>query len=678
MTTPTWITPSGNLGCAVLGTYFSRQLRADAAVTFQLASGSLPPGVYLNANNGTVYGLPTVVAYTSSQPIYTYNFSVTAVGVDASTVTRAFSFDVVAGGMYPPELTGQSRPVRFGTTNIRYQISVGEVDSGTGTVWRRRFGQLPPNSTVTSTGLIDITIDRVMLPFERQQFILPNAPTLDSLSQSAWDSWLRRFLSSPKLEDYQFVLELGPDSGPVQRAHTFRVIFLRVPVSVNFDIANYDIDWFDQSADPDSWFVINQAYLNLDPNQYYYIIVDSTHEILTWQNNSDLGYVENGSVSEKSVVATVNSNKVLDYKLKPFYFSRLPQGVRLQSDGLIAGRYSFRCYEDDSVHLPVGNLYNFTVRASTPGNWSYSEKTFSLEVRRVNLKPSDNIWIRHFAPIRERDFFLKLINDQDVIPDSVVYRQSDPWWGRAKHMRFLFAPGVNHSSLANYETVLSSNHYARSLLFDQLRTAVCVDQDLNVKYEVVYLTVYDELLGRNPVTGKPQGEPDTIDLRPYIENYHIRDGQTYYTLKPNGLENMRNRLRNYVGWYNSGLVPSWMASVQPIAGQPGLFRAPIGYIPAVVLVYCQPGTSQTVAYNLRDQEFNWFRFEFDRYQLEDRLSVNYDFSGNVYFLGNTTTFDSATTVFDANSTRVVDRQDSYADPEVGDKYLKYPSVGAIN
>ena len=69
-----------------------------------------------------------------------------------------------------------------------------------------------------------------------------------------------------------------------------------------------------------------------------------------------------------------------------------------------------------------------------------------------------------------------------------------------------------------------------------------------------------------------------------------------------------------------------------------------------------------------------FRSEFDRYQLENRLSQYYDTVSNTYQAAVTTTIDSANTVFDANSTRFVENYDGYADPEQHDKYLKFPNT----
>lgn len=703
MTTPVWITPPGNLGCVELNAYVSKKVTAENAVTYAITSGTLPTGMGFATSSGTFYGVPVLGNYSTSQSIYNFSFTVTATGSDASTSARTFNFSVVGGcGMYLPETAVLSSSIRFGSlladmpfdcdpwdqslfdqtdapisrTDIRYQITVGEVDSGNNIIWRIGQGQIPPNSTFSNLGLLSINTDRAFLPFGREQFIKSDAPNLPSLSEASWFTWLRRYLSQAQQEDYQWTIELSDGVGPILRSHTMRVVYLRIPSSIYFDMSNWDTDLYDQTVAADNWFEINRPYLNIDSNQYYYLIIDSTHEQLSWVTEPNLGIVENGSVSEQAVAAT--GNRPISYKLKPFSLSRLPQGIMLRADGLISGRYSFKCYEDDPVNLPVNNIYNFSVRASTACDWSFTERSFSLQVRRFNLRPSDILWIRHFSSVAERRELNRLLDDQDMFPDHLIYRITDPWWGKQRYMRFIAAPGVNIRTPATYQTALEYNHYFKTHLFDQLRTAVAVDQDLKVRYEVVYLTIQDDLLGRDPVTGLPKPEPNTIDLRPYIINYYIANGQTYYTLRPNALENMRERIRSFIGYYNPGLVPAWMSSVQPIPGEPGLFTAPIGFMPAIVLAYCRPGGASTIAYNLRNVKFNWFRFEYERYQLENRLSKNYNADTNLWVPAQLTEFDSNTCVFDSGTTSIIENQDSYADPEVGDKYLKFPMVGAIN
>jgi len=224
---------------------------------------------------------------------------------------------------------------------------------------------------------------------------------------------------------------------------------------------------------------------------------------------------------------------------------------------------------------------------------------------------------------------------------------------------------------------LKTNHYNKKLLFGDIKTAVSLDSNLNTVYEVVYLEVLDGLLGNDPVTGMPKSEPDTLNLKNKISNYYLRDDQEFYILEPNGLENMKHKIYEHVGFYNSGLLPAWMSSIQPNPEKPGHFKYPLGNISAIVLAYTIPGASTLIAYRLQQQkiEFNKVRFEFDRYQLDNYLSTNYDISNEIFFPSNTTSFDDATTTFDQNSTTMVSNVDRYTIPGIHDKYLKFPKLG---
>lgn len=576
--------------------------------------------------------------------------------------------------LYGPFLTDsfdQTNVVRY-NNRYEYQIKSGIVDSASGTIWRLKSGSLPPNSTLSSTGLITVNFSTNMLPFTREQFVNAGAPAIPSLSQAAWDVWLKSFLASRQPQDYEFVLELSDTVNPVQLGHTFRIIHLRPPVSVKFDMSDYDRGLFDQTALGTSWFTQNQNYITVDPAQDYYLFMSTDPDGVVWSTDSDLGQVINGSISQLAFEASASSGKPLYYKVKPFSISRLPQGTKLLEQGYLSGRFSFRCYQDDTANLPVDDIYDFTLRVGTLGFRFYSEKSFRLKVRRFNLKPYDTVWLNAFSPLDERLELQSILNNKTLVPDSSVYRLHDPWWGRVQNFRILMAPAMNLTSLAQYENAMLTNHYNKTLLFDQLQIGYSLDTNLKTIYEVVYLTLRDNLLGRDSATGAFKALPNTIDLRPFIVNYHRAGNQTFYELTPNGLENMRSILRQYVGIYNPGIAPDWMLSFQPDENEPGVFTAPIGFLPVIVLVYCNPGQGRLVHYRLNSINFNNFRFESDRFNLESRLSDQYNRLTNRYRAGSKASFDGDLTRFDYDTTRIVDNMEYAADPTDRDKYLIFP------
>ena len=483
------------------------------------------------------------------------------------------------------------------------------------------------------------------------------------LSQASWDSWLTGFLSTPHEFDYQFVLRLGTGTGPTQLSVTVRILYVKIPVTA-------------------SWFVTNAAYVEYDPNRYYTFVSVSDSDYINWVTPADFGSVSNGSISELSVVAASNLNKQIFYTIKPYFTSTLPQQLILLDNGLISGRIAFKCYQDDPDNLPVNDDYYFTVRAINADRFTYVERTFKLHVERVNVVPYHNIWIRSFPTVTERQNLNKILDNEIIFPSRLLYRNPDPWFNKTKHLRFLFAPGLNDSTMEEYNTALENNHYNKTLLFGDVQTAVCYDERLRIRYEVVYLPVIDRLSTIEPGTHSLVGLPDVIDLRSQIKNYYFEDGQPYYIFKPNGLENMHHRLATSIGFYNQGIIPTWMTSVQPIPEKLGQFYSPPGFIHAVVLAYTVPGGSGVVAFRLKRAgvNFNNFKFEFDRYELDKKLSESFseppaDLEEATLFDNDITTFENGTTKFNYGTDYILGLTGT--GPYVGNKYLKFPKTGAF-
>ena len=103
------------------------------------------------------------------------------------------------------------------------------------------------------------------------------------------------------------------------------------------------------------------------------------HEV-TWISPSDLGVIDNGSVSMFSIQATSASGLPLQYQLAPGAYNNLPQGLELLPSGDIVGRVSFQTFSLDlgatTIDASTSNLvrrddttidatHTFTVNAYT-------------------------------------------------------------------------------------------------------------------------------------------------------------------------------------------------------------------------------------------------------------------------------------------------------------------------
>ena len=662
MGTPVWITTDTNLGTAQHYVPFVKTVTASDTVSYSVVGGAMPTGLLLNTVTGVLSGVPLVDNPISNVPIFIFTFTLRATSSTGDYADKIFKLPIVFYNLFIPVNLSQTR-IRFSSDKFQYQINRGTVDTSTNTYWRLEFGELPPNLILYQNGTLEGVSPNAAIPLSRDQFVNRTAPALAQLNQASWDEWLRGFLSVPHEFDYQFVLRLGNSTDATQLSVTVRILYVKIPANA-------------------SWFVTNANYVTYDPNRYYTFVSVSDSDYINWVTPADFGSVSNGSISELSVVATSNLNKQIFYTIKPYYTSTLPQQLILLDNGLISGRIAFKCYQDDPENLPVNDDYYFTVRAINADRFTYVERTFKLHVERVNAVPYHNIWIRSFPTVTERQNLNKILDNEIIFPTRLLYRNPDPWFNKTKHLRFLFAPGLNDSTMEEYNTALENNHYNKTLLFGDVQTAVCYDELLRIRYEVVYLPVIDRLSTIEPGTHSLVGLPDVIDLRSQIKNYYFEDGQPYYIFKPNGLENMYHRLTTSIGFYNQGIIPTWMTSVQPIPEKLGQFYSPPGFIHAVVLAYTVPGGSGVIAFRLKRAgvNFNNFKFEFDRYELDKKLSESFseppaDLEEATLFDNDITTFENGTTKFNYGTDYILGLTGT--GPYVGNKYLKFPKTGAF-
>lgn len=541
--------------------------------------------------------------------------------------------------------------------NYEFTIPHGQNEITNSVYWRYGSGNVPPGTTILPNGKIRISTALNLISLTKNNVLVNGYPKTETTSDAAWNSFLKSMLGARTAQDYEFCVQLRDTTGPIFYSHTVRIVYYTPPLTGSF-------------------FVENANYLNINLSATYFLVLTSFDNHITWQSQQNLGSIVNGRPSQLAVEANCASGQPISYQIKPNYYSRLPLGTKLLTNGLLSGRVSFRCSQDDPTNIPNNN-YEFTARAETANGFSFAEKYFTLSVNRVNPEPSNNIKIRAFPSTYQRLAFDQIMNNQDYFPAEAIYRLGDPWFGKIEYLHFLFAPGVKKQALENFDDALEYNHRKKVFLFDTIRTAYAVDENLNVVYEVVYMTPIDELLGRDPDTLEPKGEPNEIDLREFVVNFHTINGQNYYILRPDGLENMRSKIKQFLSFSNYRNLPEWMVSVQPIPDKPGRFSSPIGFIPAVVLAYTKPGYSSVIAYRLRDVIFNKFRFEFDRYQLDQIQTENYVYQTNSWIMGLPVLFDSGATTLDHGGTIFSDGLEYYNTPGTGDKYLKFPIFGVF-
>ena len=408
----------------------------------------------------------------------------------------------------------------------------------------------------------------------------------------------------------------------------------------------------------------NNVVYSSNPIFFSLPVLGDINNIIAWSTPSDLGTIDNGAVSELVVSAYNNEGGELVYSLvdQAGVPIRLPQGLTLLPSGKISGRVSFEVFSLDAVandynrNTPsatftgtpttfdgetttIDRKYTFTVEASTTDGQISSTKEFTVTVSVIDNKPYENLYLRPMLSVSQRQTLNNVTSSTEIFPTNDIYRADDPWFGVTNDWEMLFLPGLNPTTLNTYANLIAENHYTKTYNFGSIDTAVVLDENYNVKYEVVYINVNDPELNSS---GNGPGE--VLNLSSLIKNPYIdADGNTFDIIYPNTSQDMTDRLLGDV--YDSSSLPEWMTSNQPDPTNPGKFTTPLGFTRAIVIAYTQPGKSNLIAYRLKNSgiNFNNIGFTVDRYLLDDYYSTNFDIADDDYYTGRETTFDALPT-----------------------------------
>ena len=381
----------------------------------------------------------------------------------------------------------------------------------------------------------------------------------------------------------------------------------------------------------------NDPFVISDPYDYSLNIVGTADTNVLWRVPSDLGSIDNGSISTFFVLATSFYPQPLLYRLASGSNSSLPQGLTLLSSGEIAGRVSFDTFALDGgtttfdVDSREGETtfdltYTFTVNAYTTNGVISVFKTFTIHVVRAYNEPYNNLYVEAMPPFDDRQLINNLISNSSIFPRSLIYRPDDWNFGISQSVIYQHAYGLTAATKEQYVSSLYLNHYWKNLTLGSIETAQALDADNNIIYEVVYSRVVDNLLND---TGESVSKEE---LLPYpITTDSITDVRSVY---PNSLTNMRDQVIDVVGQI-SNVLPLWMLSKQPDGRV-------LGFTPAWVIAYTQPGKSGQIKYNIEQQfgtQLNLVDFKVDRYELDCELSRNWDPVTKKWLPASETTFD---------------------------------------
>tara|TARA_B100001057_G_scaffold418098_1_gene437133 strand:+ start:512 stop:3094 length:2583 start_codon:yes stop_codon:yes gene_type:complete len=390
--------------------------------------------------------------------------------------------------------------------------------------------------------------------------------------------------------------------------------------------------------------------------------------------------------------------------------NKLPQGLRLNEDGLIVGRASFEkmMFDTGDTTFDVANLYtnettfeqvySFVVRVYSADGVVDTYKKFTITIDEDTNKPYESLFARALPPQAQRDIYDSIIQNNDDIPFEDVYRASDYAFGVQTDIRALIATGLAPKSETDYIEAMSKNFWNNTFRFGGFKTARALNTDGTVKYEVVYVELIDNKQGVDPETGLSASPALRQDVRsnvstwtnplavsesmPDVSHGHYLASQANdYYVYPNSIENMRSRLKSEIGYQvlERKVLPDWMKDKQSD-------NTVLGWILACPLVFCKPDTSAKIKYRLEERvktaslDLKKISFEVDRFILDNNLSEYYSSAGENYLTTVETSFDvsATTTTFDGDGTRFFAYVDVYTDKDEGDTYLKFTQTGPFD
>jgi len=394
-------------------------------------------------------------------------------------------------------------------------------------------------------------------------------------------------------------------------------------------------------------------------------ILGDVNSEINWNTSGNLGAIPANYTCTLAVVATSTvPNAQVIYEQTA---GQLPEGLTLNPDGEITGMpnqfynletgelglTTFYDTDVDNVHYTnqtfdhgttsIDRVYTFTVQASDQFGYSAVEKDFTVTITTPNTVPFSNIVTRPFLTSSQRTIWQNFINNTTIFTPTSIYRPSDSNFGIQSSLTVLVYAGIQTEAAAAYVGAMGLNVKRKRFQFGGVKKAVAIDPNTNEPvYEAVYVQMIDPLepngkhLPLSVKTNSSAPEAITVDDSNSIWSVNLSDltadGQnatrplynvtadstgyqisnpntdTYY---PNSITNWQTRLSG-VGLSERNYLPLWMRSI------PSGSKAQLGYVLALPLCFCKPGTADDIITNIK---FNGFDFKVIDYTI-DRFIIN--------------------------------------------------------
>ena len=347
-------------------------------------------------------------------------------------------------------------------------------------------------------------------------------------------------------------------------------------------------------------------------------------------------------------------DRVLNYSVTS---GTLPTGITLSPLGNLVGTI------DPSDFTDSTRAYTFTVTVSDQYQTAATSKEFTVNIDIPYTQVEYGNMSGHATSFIDQNIFYNIAQDPNINSVDNIFRPEDENFGMRLKPDMLMMSGLEAQTLTTFQQQMEQNHAPKTLYFGDLKTAVA-KEGTTTKYEIVYVEIKDAMVNKDGVAvsssiklrgavAKPILGPRASSMNAtadYTEYEVTTDGGLAFstsgskvryanqlsadlgvieTLYPNAVANMRSRMKS-LGHKEWDYLPLWMKTTQ--AGD----LAPLGYVMAVPVCYCKPGTSGLVKKRIEDKSlnFNNIAFTIDRYVVSTSKVATDTFTAD----GTTTSF----------------------------------------
>lgn len=615
--------------------------RAGQELQFEIVQGSLPPGVSMSSSgyiSGIVQLLPTDPAQTRGgydNLLGAYDDEVYDYTLNTISVSKNYDFVVrVSDGTSAVE---QNNSIFVYSANY-WRVSNSEI-----TIDKDNINGIP------------LTMDQFAQTMDFTAIRRPVFTTGGDLGTFRHDNNVAIAIDVSDFDPLQNDLE-----------YTIQAGSLPTGLSININTGEISGQLAPQSAvETDFEFTIRaNRTVNTDDSSVTNVFTDKVFTMkvigeidigIAFTTDTNVGTLHADQPSTLGVVAVAeNTNRVLSYTVTA---GSLPPGITLSEQGNLLGTI------DPEDFLDSTRTFTFTVRVSDQYQDAATSKEFNVTVdiplttiRYGNLQGEATSLI-------DQNIFYNLAQDPSINSTENIYRTEDENFGFKLKPEMLMLSGLEAQTLKIFQQQMDQNHAPKTLYFGDIKTARAVE-DGTTKYEVVYLEIKDRLVNNSgsaissainvrtdieqPMLGPRAGSSNltadanevnvttggglsftTSGSKIRFVNPLTSDIDFVSTLFPNAVENMRNRMKS-LGHKEYTYLPLWMKSTQ--IGD----LAPLGFVLAVPICYCNPGKSALVKKRIEDKNLDFKKIDFiiDRYLISRSKVTPTKFTAD----GNTTTF----------------------------------------